>query len=104
MAQYDVYVNPQKASSAQFPYVVDIQSDLLDVLATRLVMPLTSMSSNLKLPSRLSPSLQIAGSLFYPVPQLTAPMLAKQLTKPVATLRHQASQIISAMDAVTSGI
>jgi hypothetical protein len=31
-------------------------------------------------------------------------MLAKQLTKPVETIRHQSSQIISALDAVTSGI
>jgi toxin CcdB len=104
MAQYDVYVNPQKANSAQFPYVVDIQSDLLDVLVTRLVMPLTSITSSVKLPPRLYPRVIVAGSVFYPVPQLSSSMLAKQLTKPVETIRHQSSQIISALDAVTSGI
>ena len=104
MPQYDVYANPQKANSVQFPYVVDIQSDLLDVLATRLVMPLTAIATNVKLPPRLYPSVQVAGAMFYPVPQLTSPMLAKQLKTPVDTLWHQSSQIISALDAITSGI
>ena len=104
MAQYDVYANPQTANSAQFPYVVDIQSDLLDVLATRLVMPLTAIATTAKLPPRLCPSVQVAGGTFYPVPQLTSPMLAKQLRAPAGTLRHQSNQIISALDAVTSGV
>jgi toxin CcdB len=104
MSQYDVYANPQKANIVQFPYVVDIQSDLLDVLATRLVMPMTASATNVKLPPRLYPSFQIEGGTFYAVPQLTAPMLAKQLKTPVDTLWHQSSQIISALDAVTSGI
>jgi toxin CcdB len=104
MSQYDVYANPNKANSTQFPYVVDVQSDLLDVLATRLVMPLTANKANIKMPPRLYPSLQLTAGTFYPVPQLTSPMLAKQLKQPVGSLWHQSSQIISALDAVTSGI
>lgn len=35
MAQYDVYANPSKSADNGIPYVVVIQSDLLDALATR---------------------------------------------------------------------
>ena len=36
MAQYDVFANPSNRASDGIPYVVVIQSDLLDALATRL--------------------------------------------------------------------
>ena len=52
MAQYDVYVNPSKSAAEGIPYVVVMQSNLLDALATRLTMPLafsdTSMKSQLR--------------------------------------------------------
>jgi hypothetical protein len=34
MAQYDVYTNPSRSATDGIPYVVVIQSDLLDALAT----------------------------------------------------------------------
>ncbi|WP_236574231.1 CcdB family protein [Hydrogenophaga sp. PBL-H3] len=40
MPQYDVYANPSRSAAEGIPYVVVIQSDLLDALATRLTMPL----------------------------------------------------------------
>ncbi len=40
MAQFDVYANPNPDSQQQIPYLVDIQADLLDHLATRVVAPL----------------------------------------------------------------
>lgn len=42
MAQYDVYANPSSSAATGIPYVVVIQSDLLDALATRLTMPLAA--------------------------------------------------------------
>ncbi|MBV5298055.1 MAG: CcdB family protein, partial [Rhodoferax sp.] len=36
MAQYDVYPNPQRQSRQFIPYVIDVQSNLIDCLATRL--------------------------------------------------------------------
>ncbi len=40
MTQYDVIANLSSSASTSIPYVVVIQSDLLDALATRLTMPL----------------------------------------------------------------
>jgi toxin CcdB len=34
MAQYDVFTNPSKIAADGIPYVVVIQSELLDALAT----------------------------------------------------------------------
>ncbi|WP_418132227.1 CcdB family protein (plasmid) [Variovorax sp. 375MFSha3.1] len=40
MAQFDVYANPSKAQRGEIPWMVDIQSKILDKLPTCLVMPL----------------------------------------------------------------
>lgn len=40
MAQFDVCRNANPASSRDIPYLLEVQSDLLDVLATRVVVPL----------------------------------------------------------------
>ena len=38
--QFDVYDNPSPRMREHYPFVVDIQSDLLGSLATRMVVPL----------------------------------------------------------------
>lgn len=45
MAQFDVYPNPGKTSKAHYPYLVDIQSSLLNELATRIIIPLGKRSA-----------------------------------------------------------
>jgi len=38
--QFDIYRNPSSRMREQYPFVVDVQSDLLGSLATRMVVPL----------------------------------------------------------------
>ena len=45
MAQFDVYVNPNPESRQSVPFVVDVQSGLIDALPTRLVMPLSRIGA-----------------------------------------------------------
>ena len=40
MAQFDVYRNANPATRTRVPYLLDLQSDLLDPLGTRVVVPL----------------------------------------------------------------
>ena len=40
MAQFDVYKNPNEETNQTVPYLLDLQADLLDNLATRVVAPL----------------------------------------------------------------
>lgn len=104
MAQFDVYVNPQPASREFVPYVLDVQSALIDKLATRLVMPLTRVGLNVgALPVNLCPLVEIAGETLSLQPHLAAPIAARLLKKPVTSLKHRASEISAALDAVISG-
>lgn len=105
MAQYDVYPNPQPATRAAVPYVVDVQSALIDTLATRLVMPLSRVgASQSRLPTTLCPVVQIGGETLTLMPHLAAPLAARSLREPVDTLSHRAGEIAAAVEAVLSGV
>ena len=55
MAQYDVFSNPSRSSTEGIPYVVVIQSDLLDALPTRMTVPLAVFDADIKVPTALGP-------------------------------------------------
>jgi toxin CcdB len=44
MAQYDVFPNSSHSAADGIPYVVVVQSDLIDALATRLTVPLAELN------------------------------------------------------------
>ena len=60
MARFDVYENPG-SHAATTPYLLDVQSDLLDGLDSRMVVPLRSLAHfpKVKLPTRLTPVLTV---------------------------------------------
>lgn len=41
MSQFALYQNHDKSTAIAYPYFVDVQSELLNILNTRLVIPLT---------------------------------------------------------------
>jgi len=105
MAQYDVYPNPSPRSRDEVPYLVDVQSDLLADLRTRLVMPLARTGANLtQAPRRLSPTFVVDGQLLAALPHLAAGIEARLLRKPVASLAGHAADLRDALDAVVSGV
>lgn len=61
MAQYDVFPNPSRSAADGIPYVVVIQSDSLDALATRLTMPLAQPDTMGKVPTVLCPTIHVNG-------------------------------------------
>jgi toxin CcdB len=103
--QYDVYPNPSPRMRDVYPYVLDVQSDLLKALATRMVVPLalTSLPAS-GLPRRLCPLVQVKGQSLMLVPFEAAPLDKRLLKSKVATLRERADDIVAAMDAVLSGV
>jgi toxin CcdB len=104
VAQFDVYLNPQPNSRQFVPYVVDVQSPLIDQLGTRLVMPLSRIGADQpQLPQNLCPLIDVEGESLSLMPHLAAPVIARSLKKPVASLSHRASEVTAAMDAVLSG-
>jgi toxin CcdB len=104
MAQYDVFPNPSRSGAEGIPYMVMIQSDLLDGLATRLAMPLAQPDPMGKVPTVLCPSIHVNGQRLTALAHFTAPLPAKLLHSPVDNVAAQASALVAAMDAVLSGI
>lgn len=103
MAQYDVFPNPSRSGAEGIPYVVVIQSDLLDGLTTRLTMPLAQPDTLGKVPTVLCPTIHVNGQRLHALALYTAPLPAKLLLSPV-NVAAQASALVAAMDAVLSGI
>lgn len=104
MAQYDVYANPSNSAAAGIPYVVVVQSDLLDGLATRLVVPLAIQDASAKVPTALCPVIVVKGKRLHALAHYAAPLPSRLLRRPVDSVAAQASALISAIDAVLSGI
>ncbi len=103
--QFDVFDNPSPRMRELYPYVVDIQSDLLSGLATRMVVPIAITALGAKeLPRRLSPLLVVKQQSLMLVPFEAAPLDRRLLKKKVASLKERANEIVSAMDAVISGV
>lgn len=87
------------------PFIVDVQSDVLSALPTRLVVPLAlRRHMPAALPRALCPQLQWDGAAFVALPHLAAPFRVKDLGISQGNLRSHASELVSALDAVLSGV
>jgi len=103
--QFDVYRNPSPRMREQYPFVVDIQSDLLGSLATRMVVPLAiSQLASSDVPRSLCPVFQVQGLQLMLLPFEAAPIPKSLLKTDVQSVKRFASEIVAAMDAVMSGI
>ena len=104
MARFDVYPNPG-AHASTTPYLLDVQSDLLDGLESRVVIPLRSLDHfpTVKLPARLTPVLNIQGQDFLlETPKLGAVPL-RVLKTPVSSLLAEQARITAALDFLFQG-
>ncbi len=88
-----------------YPYVVDIQSNLLGSLATRMVVPLSVATlAPHDVPRRLCPFIVVRGKPFTLIPFEAAPLDKRLLKTRVASAKDSASEIVAAMDAMMSGV
>jgi toxin CcdB len=104
MAQYDVFTNPSRSANDGIPYVIVVQSDFLDALATRLTMPLAVLDAATKVPTALCPVIMVKGQRLHALAHYAAALPARALKRPVDNVASQASALVSALDAVLSGI
>ena len=63
MARFDVYENPNPETNKEIPYLLDVQSDLLDSLSTRVVVPLVDGASAGKPIKYLTPEFEVNETL-----------------------------------------
>lgn len=105
MGQFCAYKNPNPLTRAQYPYLLDIQSDLLSGLRTTVVIPLTSSKTAAPISlSRLNPAFTLDGESFTAMTQDIAGMDRKQLGAQAYDLTSHRSEIIAAVDFILSGI
>lgn len=96
MARFDVY-------QLDGALVVDVQTDYLPDIATRLVVPLESLQAAPKRTPRLNPVLEIAGQRRVLIPQQMASVPAQQLRNKVGSLLGQSDDITEAIDVLLTG-
>jgi toxin CcdB len=105
MAQFDVYLNPGKTSKVHYPYLVDIQSSLLNELATRIVIPLGKRSAfGGEAMQGLTPEISFADQELLLLTLQISSVSEKHLKNPVGSLSHFRDQIVGALDMAITGI
>ncbi|USU03727.1 CcdB family protein [Sphingomonadaceae bacterium OTU29MARTA1] len=97
MAQFDVYLLRDTT------YVVDVQSPLASVHATRLVIPLIAPDADASPTSRLNPLLTLDGQQWVLATHFASTVDASTLKAPVASLAHEEWAIKGAIDFLTGG-
>lgn len=105
MAQFIVYENSNRATKKTYPYLLDIQSNLLDELRTTIVIPLcpAKQVNNIVI-TKLCPVMQINNDNYIALTQQMSGIDRKALGKEVCDLSHYRSEIIAALDFIVSGI
>ncbi len=104
MAQFGVYRNKSPRSKSTYPYLVDVQSDLLDELKTRVVIPLTKASAVAKRPlSHLTPVLKLDGEAYILMTPQLAGIARTDLGASAGTLADQRQVIAAAIDFLLVG-
>ncbi len=98
MAKHDVYANPDGPG-----YLLDVQSDLLDPLNTRVVVPLFPLAEAPHPAKRLNPIFEIEGSDVVMVTQFMAAVPVNILQERVTNISAQFAEITDALDMVFQG-
>ncbi|HCY63577.1 MAG TPA: plasmid maintenance protein CcdB [Oxalobacteraceae bacterium] len=101
MGRFDIYRNPGK-SKQTIPYLLDVQSDSISGLATRIVIPLRSLEifQVVQPPADLCPVIQVEGKdYFLDTAQLGA-IPVKELKDYVDSAQGSQLRIVAALDKV----
>ena len=105
MAQFDIFRNADPVSKRALPFLLDVQSDLLVSLATRVVVPLSAHGGDaLPTMQRLMPVFEVEGrKVVLATPQI-AGVPRSALGARVASLAGRRHEVIAALDVLISGV
>lgn len=103
MAQFDVHENQNPDDPQDFPYLLDIQSDLLDQLQSRVVVPLMPVGRFGDPIARLNPVFEIHGDRYVGVFNELAAINRSELGVVVGSLSGERHDIIAAIDFLMLG-
>lgn len=104
MARFDVYANADQQSRRLYPYLLEVQADLLRDLPTTIVIPLALPATVDDLPtSHLNPEFAITGKRVLAMTQELSAIQRRALGKQVASLAEHQQAILGALDLLLSG-
>lgn len=103
MAQFDVYANPVRDMEGGAPFVVDVQSEQLAGLPTRMIVPLAIMEDFQPL-RHLNPLVEIDDQRLALMTQFMAAVPRHILGQPVTNLADRRDDIVAALDFLFTGI
>ena len=101
MARFDLYNNPSTSSRIKSPFLLDVQSDHLGNLMSRVVIPLTRVAGNYttsKVAQDLSPIIEIEGEPFVLETPLLGAVRTSDLGPAIGTLKGEQDRISAALD------
>lgn len=105
MTQFAVHRNPNRATQAAIPLLLDVQSDLLESLDTRVVIPLyVPAAVEDGIIGTLTPRLDVDDEPYVAVTPELAGIPRKSLGVQVGDLSHRRYDIIAALDLLITGI
>jgi toxin CcdB len=103
MARFDVYPNPDDSEHAFVPFLLDVQNNFLDIIDTKMVIPL---HTSLDFPNRvrdLNPVFDIQGQTVVLNTAAMGAVPTHALRHPVTNLSAQQLNITSALDTLFGG-
>ena len=103
MAQFDVYLNPNPETKRTIPYLLDVQADLLNNLATRVVVPLIAASAMDKAAKHLNPHFSVKRTKVIMSTAELAGVTINSLGDKVCSLKEHRNEIITALDFLITG-
>ena len=103
MARFDIYPNPIRADRSFFPYVLEIQSDLLYQFVERVCVPLAIGNTVPDMTDRFTPHIVVNDIPCRLHPLGITVFLSSELRRPVATAKPQALDIDTALDMLLRG-
>ena len=103
--QFSVYKNKNPKIKIAYPYFVDVQSDLLRDLQTRVVIPVTKLAAHDKKPLKhLTPIVDIGSQRFLLLTPQLAGVASKDLGSPIASVAQFRTEIVAALNFLIAGI
>jgi toxin CcdB len=104
--QFALHRNRNAATRVRFPFLLDVQTDLLEDLGTRVVIPLTPATAASKRGAMqtLTPICTVEGKAYVLLTPQLAGVSTKELGPSVGDLSHERQTILAALDLLLTGI
>ena len=105
MPQFAVYKNRNETTRGRFPLLLDVQSDLLESLNTRVVVPLSlAATAKTRAMHSLTPNLSVAGKEYIMMTPQLASIAERDLGPVVDSVASERAKIVGAIDLLVTGI